>query len=118
MQEQVVAVTGKANPKTPNDLVVEEIPIDCKKSYKIIDEYLQILKRQRKKEGLVKLLKEQVTAFTDDLLSNKPQDDLTKETSTSKMIFENLCLTGMLSHNMSYFNLSNGKVETSLPGAA
>ena len=92
--EQVVAVTGKANPKTPNDLVVEEIPIDCKKSYKIIDEYLQILKRQRKKkEGLVKLLKEQVTAFTDDLLSNKPQDDLTKETSTSKMIFENLCLT-------------------------
>ena len=31
--------------------------------------------------------------FTDDLLSNKPQDDLTKETSTSKMIFENLCLT-------------------------
>eukprot|EP00944_MAST-04C_sp_MAST-4C-sp1_P008127 g8127.t1 len=91
--EQVVAVTGKANPKTPNDLVVEEIPIDCKKSYKIIDEYLQILKRQKKKkEGLVKLLKEQVTMFTDDLLSNKPQDDLTKETSTSKMIFESLPL--------------------------
>ena len=32
--EQVVAVTGKANPKTPNDLVVEEIPIDCKKAIK------------------------------------------------------------------------------------
>ena len=92
--EQVVAVTGKANPKTPNDLVVEEIPIDCKKSYKIIDEYLQILRRQKKKkEHLVQLLKEQVSMFTDDLLSSKPQDDLAKETSTSKMIFESLCLT-------------------------
>ena len=93
-EEQERAVTGKFKAKTPNDLVVEEIPIDCKKSYKLIDEYIKILKnKKKKKEKLVKLLKNQLGIFTDDLLSNRPEDDLANEKNVSDQMFEGLSMT-------------------------